>query len=108
VEGEDRLPRTDLENINASTHKEWNPDVLENEIPANLEFVNRNPTLYVLLSNQENTDQINRTTTAETGKLVVSEVCTSPSIVIVLSSMRVRTPAVRVFIAYVSIYIPQN
>jgi hypothetical protein len=108
VEGEDRLPRTDLENINEFTHKEWKPDVLENEIPASLEFVNRNPRLYVLLSDEENTDQINRTATAETGKLVISEVCTSPWIVNVLLSMRVRTPDVRVFIAHVSIYIPQN
>ena len=108
MEGEDRLLKANFENTNPFTHKEWNPDVVENEGPSSLEFVNRNPRLYVLLSDQKNTDQINGTATTEKGKLVVSEVCISPWIANVLLSMRVRTPDVRVFIAHFSIYIPQN
>jgi len=80
VESEDRLLRTDPENIYAFKHKGWNHDVVENEDPARLEFVNRNPRLFVVLDNQD-TDSVSTTATAESGKLVVSEVCISPWIV---------------------------
>lgn len=75
---EDSLLRADLENMYAFTHKAWNPHVVENEVPANMEYVNRNPRLYVVLNDQEDTDQANMTATAETGKLVVSEVYVHP------------------------------
>ena len=75
---EDSLLRADLENMYTFTHKAWNPHVVENEVPANLEHVNRNPRLYVVLNDQEDTDQANMTATAGTGKLVVSEECVHP------------------------------
>lgn len=65
VGSEDRLLRTDPENIYAFKHKGWNPHVVENEDPARLEFVNRNPRLYVVLNNQEDTDSVNTTATPE-------------------------------------------
>jgi hypothetical protein len=98
VGSEDRFLRADLENIYAFTHKEWNPHVVENAVPANLEFVNRSPRLYVVLKDQKDTDQANVTTPVDSGKLAVSELCISPWIANVSLSMRVRTPDVRVFI----------
>jgi len=62
----------------AVKHKAWYPHVVENEVPARLEFVNRNPRLYVMLNNQEDTENATTTSTEELGKLVVSEVCISP------------------------------
>jgi len=97
VGSEDKLLRDDLEHIYAFTHKEWNPHVVENEVPASLEFVNRSPSLYVVLKNQEDTDQTNTTATPGSGKLVISEVCMSSWIANV-SSMRVRTPDVCIFV----------
>lgn len=91
---EDRLLRTDLENIYAYKHKAWNPHAVENEVPARLDFVNRNPRLYVVLSNQEDTDNASTTATARSGKLVVSEVCISPWI----ANVSYTTCTVRVFI----------
>jgi hypothetical protein len=91
VGSEDSLLRADLE-------KARNPVIVENEVPANLESVTRNPMLYGVLKDQEDTDQANITATAESGKLVVSEVCINPWIENVSLSMRVLTPDIRVFI----------
>jgi hypothetical protein len=65
VGNEDRLLRTDLENMYAVKHKAWYPHVVENEVPARLEFVNRNPRLYVMLNNQEDTENATTTSTEE-------------------------------------------
>lgn len=71
---EDRLLRADLEHIYAFTHKAWNPHVVESEVPANLDHLNRNPRLYVVVDDQEDTDQANVTATPGSGKRDVSRV----------------------------------
>jgi hypothetical protein len=75
VGSEDSLLRTDLENIYDFTHKAWHPHVVQNEVPANLERVNRNPRLYVVLNDQKDPGQTNITTTADSGKRGVAKAC---------------------------------
>jgi hypothetical protein len=98
VGSEDSVLKADLEKIYAFTHKERDPRLLEYEVPAKLDYVNCNPRACIGSLTQKDTDQANRTATAGSGKLVVSEVCISPWIANVSLSMRVRTPDVRVFI----------
>ncbi|GFG37094.1 hypothetical protein Cfor_05763 [Coptotermes formosanus] len=63
VGSEDSLLTADLGNIYAFTHKAWSPHVPENEVPANMEHVNRSPRLYVVLDDQDDTEQVNVTAT---------------------------------------------
>ncbi|XP_021914765.1 uncharacterized protein LOC110827422 [Zootermopsis nevadensis] len=58
---EDSLLRADLGSIYAFTHKGWNPHIVENEVPAHLDTVNRNPRLYVVVDDREDAEQTNTT-----------------------------------------------
>jgi hypothetical protein len=73
VGSEDSLLRADLESIYAFTHKGWNPHIVENEVPADLDHVNHSPRFYVVVDGQKGTEDDNTTAAPGSGKhLVIS------------------------------------
>ncbi|PSN53289.1 hypothetical protein C0J52_04660, partial [Blattella germanica] len=67
-DSEDGLLRADLESLYAFTHKTWSPHVVDNEVPVELDRTNRNPRLYVMETEDEESEQNNSTVTTETGE----------------------------------------
>jgi hypothetical protein len=72
VGSEDSLLRADLESIYTFTHKGWNPHIVGNKVPANLDPVNRNPRLYVVVEDREDSEQTNTTAAPGSGKRLSS------------------------------------
>ena len=71
MEGDDSLLRADLETIYAFSHKSWNPHVVDNEVPADLGRISRDPRFYVLATEVIDSDQENTTAKSETGNLFI-------------------------------------